>query len=138
MGQGPGGVPVAIPMQSAGGVVTVPGMHPQMQPQMVHPQMVSMQPGGVVHMGGQPQMYQVPPAGAMGMHPQIVQVPTSGGFVGQAQVVQGQMVQMPASGTVASLPQDQTGQVPAGAEGVQTQFVRVTPDGPEKGQEAIS
>ena len=30
MGQGPGGVPVAIPVQQPGGVVIVPGVHPQM------------------------------------------------------------------------------------------------------------
>ncbi|KAL9960977.1 hypothetical protein ACROYT_G029849 [Oculina patagonica] len=96
MGQGPGGVPVAIPMQAAGGVVAVPvsssgavGAHPQ----MMHPQMVQMPAGGVVHVPGQPQMYRGPTAGVVGMQPQIVQVPTSGGLVGQPHVVQGQVVQ---------------------------------------------
>ena len=142
MGQGPGGVPMAIPMQGPGGVVMVPvsssgavGVHPQ----MMHPQMVQMPGGGVVQVAGQPLMYQgSTPAGAIGMQPQMVQVPTSGGLVGQPQAVQGQMVQLPASGTVAAPPYDQTVHVPSsGAEGVQGQFARVTPDGPEKaGQEA--
>ena len=142
MGQGPGGVPVAFPVQAAGGVVTVPagavGVHPQMHPQVMQPQMVQMPPGGVVHGAGQLQMYPAP-AGALGMQPQIVQVPTSGGLVGQAQVVQGQMVQVPTSGAVGGPPPEQMAHAPSGPDGVQSQFVRVTPAGPVKGdQEAFS
>lgn len=143
MGQGPGGVPMAIPMQGAGGVVMVPvsssgavGVHPQ----MMHPQMVQMPGGGIVQVTGQPPMYQGPtPAGAIGMQPQMVQVPTYGGLVGQPQAAQGQTAQLPTSGTMAGPPHGQTVHVPSsGAEGVQGPFVRVTPDGPEKGgQETI-
>ena len=53
----PGG-PVAVPMQTAGGMVTV-------------------QAGSQVSQGGQPQMIMVPVSGAVGGQPQFVQVATS-------------------------------------------------------------
>ena len=127
MGQGPGGVPVAIPMQQAGRVVTVPGAHPQM---------VHMPATGMVQVAGQPQMYQVSTTGAGGGQPQMVHVPTSGA----------QMVMVPPPGNTGVQPQvghmpfagTEGGQVQMvhgapGAEGVQPQFVRVTPDGPMMG-----
>ena len=45
MAQGPGGVPVAMPMQQAGGVVTYPGVHP-----------TAYQVSTTAEFGGQPQM----------------------------------------------------------------------------------
>ena len=51
MGQGQGGVSVAIPMQQAGGVPSV------------HPQMVHLPATGVAHAAGQPPMHPVPTAG---------------------------------------------------------------------------
>lgn len=124
MGQGPGGVPIAFPVQQAGGVVAVPVSSSGAVG--VHPQMVQVPTGGVMHVAGQPPMYQVPASGAMGMQPQMVQVPPSGALGGQPQ-----MVQMPASGTAGGPPQ--MAYMPSGAEGGESQFVRVTPDGPEKG-----
>ena len=58
MAQGPGGVPVAMPVQQAGGVVTFPGS----------------QPHGVqmVQVSGQPQAYQVSTTGGFGGQPQTV------------------------------------------------------------------
>lgn len=141
MGQGPGGVPIAFPMQPAGGVVAVPvsssgGVG-------VNPQLVQAPTGGVVHVPGQPPMYQVPASGGMGMQPQMVQVHPSGAPGGQVQMVQmpasgahgpgqGQMFQVPSSGTVGG--PHQMAQMPSGVEASgESQFVRVTPDGPEKG-----
>ena len=127
MGQGPGGVPVAIPMQQTGGVVTVPGAYPQV---------VHMPATGMVQVAGQPQMYQVSTAGAAAGQPQMVHVPTSGA----------QMVMVPPSNAGV---QPQVGHTPlaaraeggqlqmvhgaVGAEGGQPQFVTVTPDGPMMG-----
>jgi len=111
LGQGPGGVPAAIPVQQPGGVVTVPG---------VHPQMVHMPAAGMVHVAGQPQMYQMSPAWASGGQPQMV--PTSGAKV----------VTAPPSGAVGSHVLS-SGGVP-GAVGGQPQFVRVTPEGVMAGQ----
>ena len=105
MGQGPGGIPVAFPIQQAGGVVTVPGA----QPQMIH-----MPPVGAVHVAGQPQMYQGSTPGA-----QMVQVPTSG-----TQTVQ-------ISGAEGGDPRLVYGA--PGAEYGQPQFVRVPPGGPVTG-----
>ena len=105
MGQGPGGVPVAFPIQQAGGVVTVPGAHPQM---------VHMPPLGMVHVAGQPQMYQGSTPGA-----QMVQVPTSGTQMVQTSVAEGGNPQL-----VHGAP---------GAEWGQSQLVRVTPGQPVTG-----
>ena len=123
MGQGPGGVPIAFPMQ-AGGVVAVPVSSSGAVG--VHPQMVQVPTGGVMHVAGQPPMYHVPTPGSIGMQPQMVQVHTSGAPGGQ-----GQMFQVPATGTVGGPPQ--MVHMASGVEGGESQFVRVTPDGPEKG-----
>ena len=130
MGQGPGGVPVAIPMQQTGGVVTVPGACPQE---------VYMPAAGMVQVAGQPQMYQVSTARAVAGQPQMVHVPTSGA----------QMVMVPNPGNAGVQPQ--VGHTPlaagaeggqlqmvhgaVGAEGGQPQFVRVTYDGSTLGNQ---
>ena len=105
MGQGPGGVPVAYPMQQAGGVVTVPGT----QPQMVY--MPAGQPPMYQVPTVQTQMVQVPTSGAVGAQPQMAHVPPSGAEGGQPQMVQGAPL----------------------SQGAPPQFVRVTPDGPVTG-----
>lgn len=64
MAQGPGGVPMAFPVQHAGGVATVPGGHSQV---------VHMPPQGMIQVAGQPPTYQMSTSGA-----QMGQVPTSG------------------------------------------------------------
>lgn len=140
MGQGPGGVPIAFPMQQAGGVVAIPVSSSGAGG--VHPQMVQVPSGGVMHVAGQPPMYHVPTPGTIGMQAQMVQVPTSGAPGGQAQMVQmpasgalcpgqGQMFQVAPSGTVGGQPQ--MAHMPSGVDGGDSQFVRVTSDGPEKG-----
>ena len=69
--QVPGG-PVAVPMQTAGGVIAV-----QAVPQGGQPQMVMIPASGVV--GGQPQFVQVPASGAtVGTQPHFVQVASPG------------------------------------------------------------
>ncbi|XP_073250874.1 membrane-spanning 4-domains subfamily A member 8-like [Porites lutea] len=64
MAQGPGGVPMAFPVQQAGGVATVPGGHTQV---------VHMPPQGMFQVAGQPPTYQMSTSGA-----QMGQVPTFG------------------------------------------------------------
>lgn len=64
MAQGPGGVPMAFPVQQAGGVATVPGGHTQV---------VHLPPQGMVQVAGQPPTYQMSTSGA-----QMGQVPTFG------------------------------------------------------------
>ena len=59
MTQGPGGAPVAIPMQAGGGMVAVQTVTPGAQ-------------------GGQPQMVMVPVSGAQGYQPQFVQAAPAG------------------------------------------------------------
>ena len=73
--QMPGG-PVAVPMQTVGGMVAV-----QAVPQ-----------------GGQPQMIMMPVSGAVGGHPPVVQVPTSGAMIGG----QSQFVQVTPTGAAAT------------------------------------
>lgn len=111
-----GAAPMAIPMQTAGGVVMVPvsssgGVGG-------HPQTVQMPGGSVMQVVSQPQMYQAPMAGA------VVQVPTSGaGALGG----QAQMVQMPTSGAQGGqAPMVQVSQM-GNPEGP-PEFTRVTPD----------
>ena len=84
---GQGGVPMAIPVQQAGGFPSV------------HPQMVHVPATGVVHVAGQPPMYSVPTAGyvpstrvdggqfetvhgAQGSQPQFVGVGPDGAVMG--------------------------------------------------------
>ncbi|PFX14260.1 hypothetical protein AWC38_SpisGene21598 [Stylophora pistillata] len=117
-----GAAPMAIPMQTAGGVVMVPvsssgGVGG-------HPQTVQMPGGSVMQVVSQPQMYQSPMAGAVSMQPQMVQVPTSGaGALGG----QAQMVQMPTSGAQGGqAPMVQVSQM--GKPEGPPEFTRITPD----------
>lgn len=75
MTQGPGGVPVAVPMQSGGGMVALQTVTPgsqEGQPQMV------LLPVSVAD-GNQPQLVQVDPYGTMasGYQPQHIDMPPS-------------------------------------------------------------
>ncbi|XP_078382695.1 uncharacterized protein LOC144665333 [Oculina patagonica] len=94
MTQGPGGVPVAVPMQAGGGMVAVQTVTPGAQggqPQMVmvpvsgagsyQPQLAQAAPAGAMTTAYQPQFAQVAPAGAMatGYQPQHVEMPPSYG-----------------------------------------------------------
>ncbi|KAL9961024.1 hypothetical protein ACROYT_G029904 [Oculina patagonica] len=85
MTQGPGGVPVAVPMQAVG-VQTVTPSEQGSQPQMV---MVPVTPGA---QGGQPQMVFVPVSGAEVYQPQLIQVPGAGAVATGYQL---QQVEMP-------------------------------------------
>ncbi len=99
MTQGPGGVPVAVPMQAGGGMVAVQNVTPGAQggqPQMVmvpvsaagnyQPQLAQAVPAGAMTTAYQPQFAQVAPAGAMatGYQHQHVEMPPS---YGQGQYV---------------------------------------------------
>ena len=75
MTQGPGGAPVAIPMQAGGGMVPVRTVRPGAQ-------------------GAQSQMVMVPVSGAEGYHPQLVQAAPAGAM---ATGYQPQHVEMPPS-----------------------------------------
>ena len=73
MTQGPGGAPVAIPMQGGGGMVAVQTVTPGAQG--AQSQMVMVPVSGAE--GYQPQLVQVAPAGAMatGYQPEHVEMP---------------------------------------------------------------
>ncbi|XP_078382701.1 uncharacterized protein LOC144665338 [Oculina patagonica] len=94
MTQGPGGVPVAIPMQTGGDMVAVQTVTPGPQtgqPQMVmvpvsgagsyKPQLAQAAPPGAITTGYQSQLTQVAPAGFMatGYQPQHAEMPPSYG-----------------------------------------------------------
>ena len=68
MSQAPGGVPVTVPMQAGGGMVTVQGRQPQT---------VLVPASGVV--GNQAQFVQVPPAGAIATDHHLGEMPPSYG-----------------------------------------------------------